>query len=336
MTDHPHRRYNPLTREWVLVSPHRMERPWQGQIEKHAAVELPAYDPKCYLCPGNVRAGGARNPSYTSTFVFENDFAALQPDTPESKVEDDSLLLAQSEAGICRVLCFSPQHNLSLSRMDTAQVRGVVDFWVEQYRELGAKDFVRHVQIFENRGEMMGCSNPHPHGQIWAQHNLPEQVSREQDSQAAHRASYGECLLCNYAALELRKRERLVARIGSFLAVVPFWAVWPFETLLFSERHIGSIEQMQPKERDELAALLVKVTAGYDRLFGVPFPYTMGFHQRPTDGERHEEWHMHVHFYPPLLRSATVRKFMVGYEMLGNPQRDLTAEHAAARLREVL
>ena len=195
MTDHPHRRYNPLTREWVLVSPHRMERPWQGQIEKHTSVELPAHDPGCYLCPGNIRAGGARNPAYTSTFVFENDFAALQPDTPEEVVEDDSLLVARSEPGICRVLCFSPQHNLSLSHMKPGQVRSVVDLWVEQYQELGAKDFIRHVQIFENRGEMMGCSNPHPHGQIWAQHNLPEQVLREQESQAAHPAPLDRNLL---------------------------------------------------------------------------------------------------------------------------------------------
>jgi UDPglucose--hexose-1-phosphate uridylyltransferase len=336
MTDRPHRRYNPLTREWVLVSPHRLERPWQGHVERPPAAELPAYDPGCYLCPGNIRASGARNPAYQSTFVFENDFAALEPDSPQDAADEDALLMARGEPGICRVVCYSPRHDLSLAQMSVEQVRAVVDLWAEQYQSLGAKEFIRHVQIFENRGEMMGCSNPHSHGQIWAQLSLPEQTVREQESQSAYRTSYGECLLCNYAAVELRKRIRLVARVGAFVAVVPFWAVWPFETLLLSERHYASIEQLPSKERDDLAALLVKLTTAYDRLFGVPFPYTMGFHQRPTDGERHEEWHLHAHFYPPLLRSASVRKFMVGYEMLGDPQRDLTAESAAARLREVV
>lgn len=336
MSNHPHRRYNPLTREWVLVSPQRLDRPWQGQVEALSTQELPAHDPNCYLCPGNKRAGGQTNPAYPSTFVFDNDFPALRPETPEDHFDEGGLLLARDEPGACRVVCFSPQHNLSLSKMDTSQVRRVVDVWVEQYEELGAIATFNHVQIFENRGEMMGCSNPHPHGQIWAQGSVPAQVTREQESQAAFLSANDRCLLCDYAALEAKKEERVVVSSGSFLAVVPYWAVWPFETLVVSTRHLTGMDQMERREREDLATLLVRLTAGYDRLFGVPFPYSMGFHQCPTDGQKHEEWHLHAHFFPPLLRSATVRKFMVGYEMLGDPQRDLTAEIAAARLREVV
>jgi UDPglucose--hexose-1-phosphate uridylyltransferase len=331
----PHRRFNPLTREWVLVSPHRTQRPWQGQIEAEPPSTQPEYDPQCYLCPGNERAGGAHNPPYTSTFVFDNDFAALKPDTPIAHFESGGLLVADSEPGICRVVCFSPKHNLTMANMDPADLRRVVDRWVEQYGELGSRPLINYVQIFENRGAMMGASNPHPHCQIWSNHTLPNEVAREQASLAAWRGEHGSCLLCEYARLERAAGDRVVEENDGFLAVVPFWAVWPFETMLVARRHVTAIDALTDAERDALADILKRVTARYDRLFRASFPYTMGFHQRPTDGAPHDEWHLHLHFYPPLLRSATVRKFMVGYEMLGMPQRDITPEAAAERLRGV-
>jgi UDPglucose--hexose-1-phosphate uridylyltransferase len=331
----PHRRFNPLTREWVLVSPHRTQRPWQGQVEDAAAVSPPQYDPDCYLCPGNVRAGGVYNPPYPSTFVFTNDFAALQPETPHIRSERDGLLIAEAEPGVCRVVCFSPRHDLTIANMDLADLRTVVDTWTQQYADLGARDFINYVQIFENRGAMMGASNPHPHCQIWASYSLPNEVAKEQAGLLAWRETHGSCLLCEYGKLELASPDRMVEENESFLAVAPFWAVWPFETAIVPKRHITAIDGLRPSESDDLAAILKNLTARYDRLFHVSFPYTMGFHQRPTDGLPHEEWHMHLHFYPPLLRSATVRKFMVGYEMLGTPQRDITPEAAAERLRAV-
>ena len=328
----PHRRWNALTGEWVLVSPHRIERPWQGQVEPETAAVQPEYDPQCYLCPGNARAGGARNPNYASTFVFDNDFAALKPGTPVDRFNRDGLLIAESEPGICRVVCFSPRHNLTIAGMAPADLRRVVDAWVEQYVEMGSNPAIDYVQIFENRGGMMGASNPHPHCQIWSSHTLPNEVSKEQACQAAWRERRGHCLLCEYAELESSARARLVEENEGFLAVVPFWAVWPFETMVVSRRHLSGIDGLSDGERNLLADILKRVTTRYDRLFGVSFPYTMGFHQRPTDGAEHPEWHLHVHFYPPLLRSATVRKFMVGYEMLGTPQRDTTPEAAAELL----
>jgi UDPglucose--hexose-1-phosphate uridylyltransferase len=337
----PHRRLNPLTGEWLLVSPHRTQRPWQGQVEDAPAEQRPAYDPTCYLCPGNPRAGGFQNPSYTGTFVFENDFAALLPNTPmqafSRAVDDDSppLLCAESERGICRVVCFSPRHDLTLSRMDAAALRQVVDTWVGQYTELGALPWVRHVQIFENRGAMMGASNPHPHGQIWANERLPNEPAKELREQRTYTAVRGGCLLCDYLALELRDGRRLVCQNEHFVALVPFWAVWPFETLVLPRVHHGALPDLAPAERDGLADILQRLTRRYDRLFNVSFPYSMGFHQRPTDGDAYPEWHLHAHFFPPLLRSATVRKFMVGYEMLGQPQRDITPESAAERLRSL-
>jgi UDPglucose--hexose-1-phosphate uridylyltransferase len=329
----PHRRYNPLTREWVLVSPHRTQRPWQGQMEAVAAESRPDYDPKCYLCPGNERAGGARNPAYAFTFVFDNDYAALKPTTAPDRFEQAGLLIAEGEPGICRVVCFSPRHNLTIANMDPAGLRGVVDEWARQYVELGARDFIRHVEIFENRGEMMGASNPHPHCQIWANHSLPHTVLAEQNAQKAWLEARGRCLLCEYAALEAASGERVVEQNAGFLTVVPFWAVWPFETMVVARRHVASIDQLDGVERGHLADILQRTTARYDRLFQVSFPYSMGFHQQPTDGEPHSEWHFHAHFFPPLLRSATVRKFLVGYEMLAMPQRDITPESAAERLR---
>jgi len=333
--EHPHRRWNPLTRDWLLVSPQRTQRPWQGQVEKTAAPAGVAYDPTCYLCPGNARAGGVRNPGYTSTFVFDNDFAALRPETPDDHFREGGLLIAEGEKGICRVVCFSPNHSLTVSRMDVADLRRVVDTWVEQYLDLGAKPFIRHVQIFENRGEMMGASNPHPHCQIWSNERLPNDIVREQASQSDYLHENHRCLLCDYLKLETAAGERMVCENASFTVVVPFWAVWPFETLVISKRHITGIDELENRERDDLGEILKRITTRYDNLFAASFPYTMGFHQRPTDGAEHPHWHFHAHYYPPLLRSATVRKFMVGYELLAMPQRDITAESAAERLRAI-
>lgn len=334
-SQNPHRRLNPLTREWVLVSPHRTQRPWQGQVEKTHAPTAVTYDPACYLCPGNERAGGHRNPPYTGTFVFENDFAALRPDTPPGEYNESNLLIARAESGVCRVVCFSPRHDLTVSRMPLPDIGRVVDTWTEQYEELGAMPSIRSVQIFENRGDMMGASNPHPHCQIWANESLPVELAKEQASLADYSDRHRSCLLCDYAALEEKSKERLVAANAGFVAVVPFWAVWPFETMLLPRRHSTGLDDLSAAERMDLAGIMKTVTTAYDNLFGVSFPYTMGFHQRPTDGLPHPEWHLHAHYYPPLLRSATVRKFMVGYEMLANPQRDITPESAAARLRDV-
>ena len=333
LTEHPHRRFNPLTREWVLVSPNRTERPWQGQVERVAAPDQPAYDPGCYLCPGNPRAGGAKNPQYTSTFVFENDFAALRPDTPDGDWNRDGLLVAEAEPGLCRVVCFSPRHDLTVAKMEHPELRTVVNTWVEQYVELGARPAIQYVQIFENRGEMMGCSNPHPHGQIWCNRSLPNEIAREQASQLAYLEEKRGCLLCSYLALERGSGARIVCENEWFTVLVPFWALWPFETMLIAKRHLTAIDQMHDAEREGLADILGRITRRYENLFDVSFPYSFGFHQRPTDGGEHAEWHLHAHFLPPLLRSATVRKFMVGYELLAMPQRDITAETAAERLR---
>jgi UDPglucose--hexose-1-phosphate uridylyltransferase len=331
---HPHRRLNPLTREWVLVSPHRALRPWQGQVDAPAIPAREPYDPACYLCPGNARAGGQRNPAYTSTFVFDNDFPALYLDAPPAEVADGGLLTARAERGVCRVVCFSPDHSLTLSRMSNEAIGRVVDTWAAQFAELAALPAIGAVQIFENRGEMMGASNPHPHGQIWATETVPVELAKEVDGQRGYFEARGRCLLCDYAALELERAERVICRNAHFAAVVPFWAVWPFELLVLPLRHTAALDELAAPERTALAALLGRITRGYDRLFAAPFPYTMGFHQRPAGGGVHPFFHLHAHFYPPLLRSAAVRKFMVGFELLGNPQRDITPEAAAARLRE--
>ena len=334
-TEFPHRRLNPLTGEWVLVSPHRTQRPWQGQVEKHPSAPTVAYDPSCYLCPGNARAGGARNPDYDRTFVFCNDFAALKPEVPRATEEDGGLLVSQVESGICRVMCFSPRHDRTLALMSIPEIEEVVNVWADQYRELGSMDSIRHVQIFENRGEVMGCSNPHPHSQIWANETIPNEPLKEQRALLRYKDEHKKCLLCDYAAMEELRQERVVASNDHFIAVVPFWAVWPFEVLLISREHARDLASLSPSTRSSLAAILKQITTRYDNLFEVTFPYSMGFHQAPTDGAPHEEWHLHAHYYPPLLRSATVRKFMVGYEMLAAPQRDITPESAAERLRSV-
>ncbi|HYL65300.1 MAG TPA: UDP-glucose--hexose-1-phosphate uridylyltransferase [Candidatus Methylomirabilis sp.] len=330
-----HRRFNPLVREWVLVSPHRLQRPWVGRIEKTASLNEPEYDPGCYLCPGNQRANGARNPQYAGTFVFDNDYPALLPDAPQLESKEDSLLIAESEAGLCRVVCFSPRHDLTIPVMSAAEVRQVVDIWSEQFSELQKLPWVRHIQIFENRGTLLGASNPHPHCQIWANASLPNVPARELASFEDYSARAKSCLLCDYLDLELHKSERVVYQNDGFAVLVPYWAVWPFETLVVSKRHFSAMDEFTFRERDLLADLLRNITARYDNLFQTSFPYSMGFHQRPTDGKPHAEWHFHAHYCPPLLRSATIQKFMVGYELLASPQRDITPESAASRLREL-
>jgi UDPglucose--hexose-1-phosphate uridylyltransferase len=331
----PHRRLNPLTKEWVLVSPQRTDRPWLGKVENREPESRLASDPACYLCPGNSRAGGVRNPAYAGTLVFDNDYPALISQTSGTEVDESGIIVARGERGICRVLCFSPRHDLTVSRMSSAQLRPVVDAWVEQYEALAAVPWVRHVQIFENCGAVMGASNPHPHCQIWANSTVPNQPAKEQASLLEHYNQRNSCLLCDYLKLELEHHERVVCENPGFAAVVPYWAVWPFEILVLSKRHLGAMDELTEAERDLLAGILKQLTTRYDNLFEVPFPYSMGFHQRPTDGQPHPEWHFHAHYYPPLLRSATVQKFMVGYEMMATPQRDITPESAAARLREM-
>ena len=338
LSEDPHRRFNPLTREWILVSPHRALRPWQGEVEKLPPAHLPEYDPTCYLCPGNARAGGVRNPAYRGTYVFDNDFAALKPETATERLdlEGRGLLVAEGEPGVCRVICFLPRHDLTLSTMDPKDIVEVVRTWTREFAELGGRAEINHVQIFENRGSMMGASNPHPHCQIWATHSLPEAPAKEFAAQSEYRRNRSTCLLCEYLALEHDQNIRIICENEGFTAMVPFWAVWPFELLVCSRRHLATLPELTADEQAQLAGLLKQITSTYDRVFEVPFPYSMGFHQAPTDDAPHPEWHFHAHFYPPLLRSATVRKFMVGFEMLGTPQRDVTPETAAERLRSLV
>lgn len=335
----PHRRYNPLTDEWVLVSPQRLERPWQGQVEAEARETRLAYDASCYLCPGNVRASGERNPAYTATYAFDNDFPALLPgaDTGAARAADtrSTLLVSQPAAGRCRVLCFSPRHDMTLAEMETKAIRGVVEAWAAETESLGAQPGVRYVQVFENKGAMMGCSNPHPHGQVWATGHVPLTPARKLASQAAWHASHGSDLVGDYLDEELRRGERVVCRNESWVALVPYWAVWPFELMLAPVRRASDLPALASDERDGLADLLRRVSVRYDNLFRTSFPYSLGFHGRPTDGEEHPEWRLHAVAFPPLLRSATVRKFLVGFELTAEPQRDLTPEDAAARLREL-
>ncbi|MDJ0449080.1 UDP-glucose--hexose-1-phosphate uridylyltransferase [Methylocystis sp. JR02] len=331
-----HRRLNALTGEWVLVSPHRTNRPWQGQTEAKAEAAIPSYDPGCYLCPGNTRANGERNPAYEDVFAFDNDFAALLADAPREEINEKGLIVAQGEPGFCRVVCFSPRHDLTLSRMSVGDITKVVELWREEFARLDANPLVGFVQIFENRGAMMGASNPHPHCQIWATQSVPNEILKESVRQRDYFESRGTCLLCDYLALELEKRERVVCENEGFVALVPFWATWPFETVLLPRRHMVALDEFGESDSRALADILSQLTKCYDNLFSTPFPYSMGFHQRPSDGAAHPHWHFHGHFYPPLLRSATIRKFMVGFELLGSPQRDITPESAAERLRASL
>jgi len=332
---YPHRRFNPLLREWVLVAPHRTERPWQGRVEQVPSLAGVAYDPSCYLCPGNARAGGARNPKYDSTFVFDNDFAALLPDVPEISSGGESLLHARSERGICRVVCFSPRHDLTIPRMTDAELRNTTRVLAEQYRDLESRSWIRNVQMFENRGTLVGASNPHPHCQIWASEAVPNTPEREGAAFKAYQGDRNACLLCDYLRIELEKRERIVCENEGFVTLLPYWANWPFETMVLPRRHINAFMELNDPELALLGDILRRTTIRYDNLFQTAFPYSMGFHQRPTDGAQHPEWHLHAHYFPPLLRSATVQKFMVGYEQLAMPQRDVTPESAAARLREL-
>ena len=330
----PHRRYNPLLRQWILVSPQRTQRPWQGETTARTAAPSIAYDPACYLCPTNARMGGGHNPDYPSVYAFDNDYPALLPEIqPDSAPNPSPLLVAEPERGRCRVLCFHPNHSLTLARMAVPEIATVVDAWAFETATLGELPYINHVQIFENRGAMMGASNPHPHCQIWATEHIPAESLRELAAQQSYQDERHGCLLCDYAAAELEQGQRIVCRNDLFVAVVPYWAVWPFETLVLPLRHLGSFADLTAAEHTALAAILKAVTTRYDNLFQVSFPYSMGFHQSPTHGQAHDAMHFHAHFYPPLLRSAEIRKFMVGFELLGQPQRDLTPETAAERLR---
>ena len=333
-SDDPHRRYNILTDEWVLVSPNRNKRPWQGKIEKVHHHARPSFDAQCYLCPGNIRANGKCTEVYTDTYVFDNDFGAILPSTKEAQFED-GLFKADAEKGICRVLCFSPDHSLTIPDMELAAIEKVIDLWQAQYLDLGSKSFINHVQIFENKGELMGCSNPHPHGQIWAQGSIPQEVRKKSKQQKVYWDTHQKSLLQDYLVQELVARERLICQNDHFVALVPFWAVWPYEAMIIPRRHIQHIGLLDQEEKKAFAAILKNLTQRFDLLFETSFPYSSGIHQSPTDGADHEEWHFHMSFYPPLLRSASVKKFMVGYEMFANPQRDITAEIAAKTLREI-
>ncbi|MFC0252210.1 UDP-glucose--hexose-1-phosphate uridylyltransferase [Massilia consociata] len=330
--EHPHRRFNALSGEWVLVSPHRAKRPWQGQQEAVDRSVRPAHDPGCYLCAGNLRVNGERNPPYEGTYVFTNDFAAVAPDTPEAAASDDPLFQGMSVRGTSRVICFSPDHGKSLPELDLAAIRGVVDTWAAQSAELGAA--YRWVQVFENKGAVMGCSNPHPHGQVWATSYVPDLPAKEDRRQREYFAAHGQALLLDYARREAEAGERVVVATEHWLAVVPYWAGWPFETLLLPRFPVQRLEDLQDAQRDDLALALQRLTTRYDNLFQTSFPYSMGWHGAPYEDGDQRPWQLHAHFFPPLLRSASVRKFMVGFEMLAEAQRDLTPEQAAARLRE--
>ncbi|MFD0836497.1 UDP-glucose--hexose-1-phosphate uridylyltransferase [Mariniflexile aquimaris] len=335
LQDYSHKRLNILTGEWVLVSPHRAKRPWQGQNEAIANEHRPAHDPRCYLCAGNTRINGEINPDYTDVFVFTNDFAALQTDSKTFKIED-GLLKAVSEQGICKVICFSPDHSKSLADMDAKDIEKVVFAWQHEYKELAKNDLINYVQIFENKGAVMGCSNPHPHGQIWSQTSLPNEVYKKDKHQLNYYTKNNSSLLGDYLKQELIKKERIIFENDSFVVLVPFWAIWPFETMIVPKRQQSNILELKEDETLQFAEAISVLTKAYDKLFNTSFPYSSGIHQAPTDDNDYSHWHWHMSFYPPLLRSATVKKFMVGYEMFGSPQRDITAEIACNKLKELI
>lgn len=333
-SEDPHRRFNILTQEWVLVSPHRTKRPWQGKKEVVTNKIRPKYDSSCYLCPGNTRSNGAVNPAYTDTFSFTNDFAALN-NNGRDDIFEDGLLKAKGEKGICKVLCFSPDHSLTIPQLDLVAIEKVISLWQKEYVELGAIDYINHVQIFENKGNIMGCSNPHPHGQIWAQSSIPGEANKKMNSQLEYLKSNKRNLLQDYLEKELALKERIVIQNNDFVTLVPFWAIWPYETMIISKRAIQNITEFTPNEKKSFAAILKSTTQVYDLIFDTSFPYSSGIHQAPTDGKNHPEWCMHMSFYPPLLRSATVKKFMVGYEMFGEAQRDISAETACEKMKHL-
>ena len=329
--DHSHRRRNPLTGDWVLVSPHRAKRPWQGQVEKPQIADTAPHDPECYLCWGDTRINGEINPQYDGTFVFTNDFAALMKDTPASQQSNDDLFTLEAARGTSRVICFSPEHNKTLPELSLFALEGVINTWQEQVADL-SKDYV-WVQVFENKGAAMGCSNPHPHGQVWANDFIPNEVAKAQANQKAYFDKHASSLLLDYAQKESADGSRTVVETEHWIAVVPYWAAWPFETLLMPKFACARLTDVNSVQKADLAMAIKKLTSRYDNLFQCSFPYSMGWHGAPNNLELTEHWQVHAHFYPPLLRSATVRKFMVGYEMMAEPQRDLTPEQAAQRLQ---
>ena len=335
LQDYSHKRYNILTGEWVLVSPHRAKRPWQGQNEEISTAQRPKHDPSCYLCAGNTRINGEKNPDYKDVFVFTNDFAALQKSSPQFSV-NEGLFKAESEQGICKVICFSPDHSKSLADMAIEDIDKVVKTWQKEYSVLGSNEMVNYVQIFENKGAVMGCSNPHPHGQIWSQSTLPNEVDKKDQQQKAYYSKNKRSILSDYLTQELEAKERILYQNDHFVVLTPFWAIWPFETMIVPKRHYRHIAEISEDERIGFADAISKITRAYDQLFECSFPYSSGIHQAPTNGDSNDHWHWHMSFYPPLLRSAAVKKFMVGYEMFGSPQRDITAEQAAERLKALV
>jgi UDPglucose--hexose-1-phosphate uridylyltransferase len=333
LKEHSHTRLNILTGEWILVSPHRMKRPWQGKVESIPKLDSIPYDSKCYLCPGNQRMDGSFNPNYESAYSFINDFSALLESTPIGSINENNLLVGKSESGICKVICFSPRHDLTLPLMDIDAIKGLIKLWKKDFEELSLNTSIKYIQIFENKGDIMGCSNPHPHGQIWASSSIPVELSKETEQQSIYYSKNNESLLLAYLKLELEKQERIVLENDHFVALVPFWAIWPYETMIISKRQVQHITQFTDSEEIALAEILKQLTTKYDNLFETSFPYSAGMHQAPVNDGEHLSWHWHMHFYPPLLRSSTVKKFMVGYEMLANAQRDITPEAAAERLK---
>jgi len=333
-SDDPHRRFNILTKEWILVSPHRTKRPWQGKQETVSNIKRPSHDPKCYLCSGNTRSNGEVNPVYTDTFSFINDFAALNANGTSSEFTK-GLLRAKGEKGICKVLCFSPDHSLTIPQLEIEAIEKVITLWQKEYQELGAVEYINHVQIFENKGSVMGSSNPHPHGQIWAQSSIPGEAQKKLASQLEYWNENKTSLLQDYLKQELELQERIVIQNKDFVTLVPFWATWPYEAMILPKRAMQSISEMSETEKKSFAEILKKTTQVFDKIFNTSFPYSSGIAQAPTDGNDHPEWCMHMSFYPPLLRSATVKKFMVGYEMFGEAQRDLTPEMSCEKMRHL-
>ena len=335
LQDFSHKRFNILTGEWVLVSPHRSKRPWQGQNEAISNVQRPSYDPNCYLCAGNTRINGEENPKYKDVYVFTNDFAALQTTSPKFSI-NEGLFKAESEQGICKVVCFSPDHSKSLAGMAIEDINKIVNTWQKEYTKLAGNDMINYVQIFENKGAVMGCSNPHPHGQIWGESSLPNEAYKKDKQQRDYFNKNKSSLLGDYLKQELETNERMIYQNDDFVVLTPFWALWPFETMIIPKQQHANITNISEYESLGFADAISKITKVYDKLFECSFPYSSGIHQSPTNGETNVHWHWHMSFYPPLLRSATVKKFMVGYEMFGSPQRDITAEQAAYRLKSLI